>query len=202
MGKKLDAARRELDLARSALAKMETASDVEEFDLQWKEVLGRLTRLWNKTQASLKGDPRFTNAPQVKAVQSDLKSDPLVQYLARARDADEHRSEDITGKIEAGVRFEFDTPKGKLFMRAPNITLDDGTELKATVRGASREYFAPAEVYAVTVNHRGKAYAPPNSHAGRALEDMRPITLARLGIEYYERFLESMARDGWDVDVK
>ncbi|CAD6536543.1 hypothetical protein LMG27952_03163 [Paraburkholderia hiiakae] len=202
MGKKLDAARRELEFARDALARMEHAKSPEDFENQWKEALGRLTRFWNKTQASLKGDSKFTNSPHVKRINVALRSDPLIQYLARARDVDEHLSDDITGRLDAGMRFEFDLPDGnKVFMHAPTYTFEDGTAIPADVVGASRSYFAPTEVYAQPVKHRGKTYEPPVEHDGQKLPDTKPITMARMGIEFYSNFLNKMIDDGWDSDV-
>jgi hypothetical protein len=181
---------------------MQHAADLDEFEEQWKEILGRLTRFWNKTQASLLGDPRFTNSPHVKRVKQDLKKDALIQYLARARDADEHTSADITGQIEAGMQYEFQTPDGKfsMMMRNPTLTFGDGTSMPLPLRpvGATKAFFAPAEVFAKEVTTRGVLYAVPTMYAGTPIADTKLTTFATLGIEYYERFLDVMVADGWD----
>jgi hypothetical protein len=76
-GKKLDAARRELEVAERALAKMEQTSVISEITKYWEDIHGSLIRLSSKPTASLKGDPRFTNSPRVKRVNQALKSDPI-----------------------------------------------------------------------------------------------------------------------------
>ncbi|EIM99589.1 hypothetical protein WQE_18174 [Paraburkholderia hospita] len=199
MGKKLEAARKEMAFARKSLEQMRSADDLGAFDNHWKDLLGRLTRLWFKTQASLKGDPRFTNSPHVKRVNVDLKKDPLIQYLARARDADEHTTAEITGQIEAGMQYEFELPDGnRIMMRNPQITIGDGPAMPMKTVGAAREYFAPAEVFANEVTTRDVKYSVPTMHDGKALPDTKLVTFAQLGLEYYERFLDAMEADGWD----
>lgn len=198
MGKKLDAARRELNAALSALERMKVANDLAEFDDCWKEILGKLARFWNKTLVSLKGDTRLTNSPHVKRVNTDLKHDPLVQYLARARDANEHNIEPITRDLEAGFQSELTIPGGgKAIFRNVKVTIGDGPAQDVRFPG---DRFMPAEVVATSATSRKVTYPVPASHQGTPLHDTSLLTLAGLGIAYYADFLERMVQDGWDQE--
>jgi hypothetical protein len=49
MGKKLTAARNELRHAQEDLERMRTTKNLDQADDAWRDLLGRLTRVWNKT---------------------------------------------------------------------------------------------------------------------------------------------------------
>lgn len=177
---------------------MRSAPDLTEFDLQWKEFLGRTTRVWNKTEADLKGDPRFYNSPHVKRVKDARKKDDLIQYVARARDADEHTADPITVEVPAGPEYTFNFGDGNFAkVRLPQITVD-GKTFPLAVEGHSSETFAPAEVFAMPVTVRKQTYPVPTHHMDQPIGDLTLIRFAELALAYYERFIEDLRHDGWD----
>lgn len=200
MGKRLDAARGEIEKAKEALESMKNANDPKTFDSEWKDLLGRLTRMWNKTQAVLKGDPRFTNSPSAKMIQKARKSDPLIRYLAQARDTEEHSADPITGELAAGLEGRFEFPDGNwATIRSPEIVLPDGTKIPLGFAGHSHVRFAPAEVFAKPVTNRGVTYDVPTSHAGGPLLSHDLVHFGFLAIRFYESALDGLVAEGWDA---
>jgi hypothetical protein len=198
MGRKLDAAKAELGFAKTAVERMRNAPTLAEFDFQWKEFLGRTTRVWNKTEADLKGDPRFYNSPHVTRVKDARKKDDLIRYAARARDADEHTADPITGEMDAGPEYTFTFPDGNYAtIRNPTATID-GKTFPIGAWGHSAERFAPAEVYAMPVTVRGQTYDVPTRHRDDAITGLTLIRFAELTLSFYEEFIDDLQRDGWD----
>lgn len=196
MASKLEAAHREISLARTALQRMESAAGNAQFEEAYKDFIGRLTRFWNKTEASLKCDPKFYNSPHVKRVKDALKNDELIRYLARARDADEHTAQEITVSLPGGDRATLTTPDGNQlmiqgltingkpakFQPAPNVVIQ-----KVNDEVAPRDF-----------TNRGQQYTPPMKHRGIDLPlQTRLVELAAMGLRFYEEALEGLQKDGW-----
>jgi hypothetical protein len=197
MGKKLEAARSELRMAEQAIRDMRVAKDLDALDRAWKDFLGRLTRIWNKTEAALKGDPKYYDSARYKNANRLRKDDELLQYLAKARDADEHTVGDVTMKIPAGLQIDAAIPGGKIMIRNLEI---NGRQVKVDAPGA-KVTFRPSEVWPLPATTRGRTYHPPSSHAGESLEQSI-FVYADKGLAFYAAFIEGLAGDGWDVDSK
>ena len=163
---RLAAARKELELARCAIDAMRSATDLNDFDSHWKDFAGRTTRVWNKTESALKGDPRFYNSAHVKRVKSAKKDDPLIRYLTHLRDVDEHSHADTTTKMPAG--FVNISADGRVWARNPKITINGVTMDLAPPPGFARKIVG-AELRAVPVTSRGKTYEVPTTHLGKTL---------------------------------
>ncbi|MFV8595065.1 hypothetical protein ACNRBS_11200 [Ralstonia pseudosolanacearum] len=194
-GKKLAAAQKELAFAKKAVDGLRTATAPDEEEYHWKEFIGRLTRFWNKTESALKGDPKFYKSPHVERVKGALKSDELIRYLSQARDADEHRHEEITGVMPGGV--ENVSSSGQVRVRNPKITINGVTMDVPPPPGFSRRVVR-AELRLRAVRNRQQTYEIPRTHDGQHIGDASPVALAALGLAFYESVLDGLARDGWD----
>jgi len=89
-------------LAAKSIDRMKATTDLDEFDAEWKDFVNRTTRVWNKTEFALKGDPRFYNSHHVKRVKAAKRDDELIRYLAHLRDVDEHTHTETTTQLPAG----------------------------------------------------------------------------------------------------
>jgi hypothetical protein len=197
MGTKLKAAREELARARVALEQLETARNAPAMDDAWKECIGRLTRLWNKTEASLKGDPRFHNTPWAKRVKDARKNDQVIRYLLQARNADEHGVDDITERGPGYTALLPVKPNGKFHVKSVTIGLDGSIRVVPGETGFRVDQVAQT-VAARPVTNYGQTYAVPDEHA-QALRGNRALAaMARHGVEFYEAVIEGLAKDGWD----
>lgn len=194
-GKKLAAARKELASARKAVDALRVATHPDDEEDHWKDFLHCLTRFWNKTQSALKGDPRFYNSPHVKHVKAAQKSDDLIRYLARARDSDEHRHDEIAGVIPGG--FEHVSLNGRLRVRNPRITIN-GVTMDLPPAPGQRRRAVRAEMRLRPVRNEQQTYDVPQTHAGQDISGDSAATLAELGLAFYASILDGLARDGWD----
>ncbi|WP_244808006.1 hypothetical protein [Caballeronia zhejiangensis] len=201
MGKRLNAARTELRFAREAIEAMKAARTIAELDVHWKEFLSRTTRIWNKTEASLKGDPKFFNSVHTKRAKEAQKRDPLIKYLARARDADEHTIDPITEEIPAGPEYRVDGPNGSwISLRDVKLTRADGKPetIPIRVEGFTSVRFAPAEIFALPAVTRGQTTPVPDSHNGHPIAEHTMVAFAELGLAFYTSIIDGLENDGWD----
>lgn len=196
MGEKLRAALSEMERAHAAIAAMKAAESIDAFDDAWKDCIGRLARMWFKTEASLKGDPRFFNSARVKEVKAARAKDPLIQYLFQARHADEHGTEEVTERVKGNIRIYSPTPGHPLYLRSLSM---DGNELRIDAPFGYKATFQPSGVYPRPVKNHGRVYEVPTEHLGKPLP--QPATLldfASLGVAFYDRIITGLASDGWD----
>ncbi|MDN7803078.1 hypothetical protein [Burkholderia gladioli] len=196
MGKKLDAARVALQYAKDGVEEMKHAEDHGNFARAWIEILGHLTRVWNKTESALKGDPKFYNSPITKRVIEQRKTDELLVYLIQARNADEHGVESLTESRRGGYGISPANPGKPLIINSAKIRngrlveFDSPTEVSVKI--------IPPKTIALPVKNRGKIYVPPTSHLGSSVSDASLIDLATLGIIYYEQVFKELEAAGWD----
>jgi hypothetical protein len=196
-GKKLEAARRELDFARQALEGLRQAkSDPGREDFYWKEFIGRLTRFWNKTLSAVNGDPRFTNSPTVKRVNTARKKDELIQYLMQARHADEHRHEEVTSVMPEG--FVNISADGRVWARNPKITIGGVTMDVPPAPGFTRKKVS-AELRLNKARNKDQVYEVPRTHLGQDIALASLTTCAELGLAFYESVLGGLVAEGWDA---
>jgi hypothetical protein len=178
-GTKLTAARRELAFAAHALDSMKSATDLAEFDAQWKIFAGHTTRVSNKTESALKGDPRFYNSGHVKRYKAVRKGDALISYLAHLRDVDEHSHIDTTATLPAG--FVNISADGRVWARNPKITINGVTMDVPPPPGFNRKIVG-AELRACPVTSRGKTYEVPTTHLGNDITAATLVELAKLAL--------------------
>lgn len=195
-GTKLIAARKELAFAKKALDDLKAANGPDTEEVHWKELVGRLTRFWNKTESALKGDPKFYNSPHVKRVKAALKSDELIRYLSQSRHADEHRHEETTDVMPGGFD-NVSNVNSRLRVHNPRMTIN-GVTMDVPPPPGYRRRPVRAELRLRTVNNREQTYEVPRTHAGHDISCASIQTYAELGLAFYESILDGLERDGWD----
>ncbi|HEY8099639.1 MAG TPA: hypothetical protein VIF82_02705 [Burkholderiaceae bacterium] len=173
----------ELAKARAAVEAMRNAKTLDEFDESWKELLGRLERVWTK------GINHFGKSPKWNGWKGKFeplrRSDPLLSYLVNARGADEHTINEIIGRDPGGIGINaaegnslyiehMEIKNGKIFIQSPQkIRID----------------FLPARTTLLPITNRGRTYPIPTSHLGNFVDPMNVIAVAELGVQFYECFL-------------
>lgn len=123
------------------------------------------------------------------------RTDPLLQYVHHARNADEHGIEAVTQFAQAKIELVAgETTRGTI----ENVT-NFGGSLRGTFRpgvGASSDLkdltelrIYPDRPVLIPVVDRGMTYLPPVEHLGQALPDAHPHVVAKLMLTYLEQMI-------------
>lgn len=178
-----DQPKNELAQARAAVDAMRSSKSLDEFEENWKEFLRRLERAWNKACAHFGKSPKWNGW---KGKHEALrKSDPLLSYLINARGADEHTVNEIVERKPGGIGIN--PAEGntlyieRMEINRGNISIKSPQRLKIE--------FLPAKTLLLPVVNRGRTYAVPTSHLGKAVDPTNVISVAERGVEFYERLL-------------
>lgn len=179
-----------LTAARQSLERMKNAETFESYEIEWREFLGHLEKVWNKVERACQPmQAKFQ--PWQGRYHSLRKKDMLLRYLKAARDVDSHSIQDLA-KMEVGRReMNFVNPRGgyieHMEIRGGEIVTYRGDPMLVKD--------TPPHPIALPVKNNGSWYNPPTSHLGQPIADQHPSRLAQLGLEFYEKFvLEAEAK--------
>lgn len=147
----------------------------EEYELAWRELLGRIERVWAKTEAAVMAMPGW------QKVKSDVtrlrRSDPLLIYLFQARNVDEHSIAPLAKEHDMNLQ-------GKL-----------------TENGRVQLSWDPWDRPLLPVANRGVVYQPPRMHLGASIAPLlgkgkaEPRVVAELGMQFYINFLNRVSTE-------
>jgi hypothetical protein len=178
----------EISTAKQALSKLRRASEFGVAAEAWNEGISAITKVWNKAAAEFKNAPTFSNW-NLKYV-GLRKTDPLLQYVQQARNADEHTIQDSIQRNSGGFALNSATPGGHLFikkleLRGDKITLDTGgTPFKLEV--------TPPHPELIVFTNRGQQYEIPKQHNGKNIDGRNPVLVLELAIDFYEGYLQKL----------
>ena len=176
-----------LKAAEQAISGMEQAASFEQYETEWREFLGHIEKAWIKTERAC-GQYRAKFQPWQGKFQSLRKKDMLLRYLKAARDADNHSIQELA-RIEEGHRsINFANPMGgyieNLTILNGEIVEYSGSPLVVTDH--------PDRFIALPVKNHGDWYNPPTSHLGKTIVNAHPIELARMGLAFYEKYVDEV----------
>lgn len=172
----------ELQQASAALEAMRAASSAEEMRCVWQDFLDRLAKTWQKTKLENVG-ATDTIRRLVDEAAMLRKSDPLLQYLAQARHADQHS---LQVSAVFGLGMQVTLPPGAVF------ELDF---LKGTIRAENGDVTVSVDdprFLLVPITNRGVTFEPPAMHLGWSLQDNGPFAVAELGFKFYSDLLAQL----------
>jgi hypothetical protein len=175
----------ELKKAIAAIQAMREAQTLDEFEEQWKEYLGRLERVWNKSSNHFGRSPKWSGW---KGRYEGLrKTDALLSYLVNARGADEHSVNEITER--EGQSMTINAAFGNS-LHIESMTNING---RLAIRSSQpfRISFLPTRTKLLPITNRGRLYAIPTQHQGKAVDPADVLALAELGAGFYSEFLDS-----------
>lgn len=182
-------AQRELEAAERCLAHMRAARSFRDYESYWKSLLSALEKSWQKMRAA---EPQMNSrfAPWLGKQERFRKSDPLLQYLNQARDADHHGLDPILRRAprrDHRSSWAFDIALKDLVANRRKVAF--GRE------EAIEDLFTPKRVELLPVRNRGRTYPIPGQHNGRGIKKADPVGFGALGIEFYSAVLaEAMDR--------
>jgi len=179
----------ELRAAARAIDGMKKANSLEDFEVEWREFLSCIEKVWTKVERSCQA-VRHKFEPWQGTYHRLRKKDMLLRYLKQARDADNHSIQDFT-KIEPGSRkIKFVNPKGgyikHMEIRGGEIAAYEGDPIIVEDK--------PPQPVAVPVKNNGEWYNPPTLHLGNPVTNHHPVALAELGLKFYENYVNDVER--------
>ena len=144
--------------------------------------MSRLERLWFKAFAHYKRSPKWQRWQERFA--KDRKDDPLLSYLRNARGADEHTVSDIVVRHQSNIEIVPGRQGGII----RNLRIGDGI-VSAETTGTVGVVFNPARIKLLPVVNRGVNFEVPRLHLGIAIDPENVASIAEIGLQYYENFL-------------
>lgn len=176
--------RQALGKVATAVAAMEAAESIQQFESAWKDFLHSTERLWNKSLAHFKKSPKW--AGWAGRYFQDRSRDQLLSYLINARGAEEHTVEPITA-VEGGG-FGINPAEGNsLYLE--RMEINNGV-LSVKSPQALKITFFPARTKLLPVTNRGRVYPVPASHCGGDIDPTNVVSIARTAATYYGAFLD------------
>jgi hypothetical protein len=169
---------------------MRAARSFRDYESHWQTLLSALEKSWQKMRAS---EPQMNSrfAPWLGKQERFRKSDPLLQYLNQARDADHHGLDPILRRAprnEDRRSWAYDIALKDLVANRRKVVFGPEEALE--------DLFTSNWVELLPVRNRGRTYPVPGRHNGRAIEMVDPVSFGALGIEFYSAILAE-AKDGF-----
>lgn len=181
--------REALEKARAAAQALGTATSLAQVEERWKDYLFCLERVWNKAEAHFSRSPKWQGWQGTYVKQRRL--DPLLVYLTKARDTEEHSIEPITEITHGGVGIKpADPERGAYFHK---IELTNSVLTVQADDPIVIDYILPS-LRLLPVTIRGRTYPVPKQHLGAAVDPSNIAAVASSGLKYYGDFLDSADR--------
>jgi len=179
----------DLKIAESTIKKMSDTTNFTEMQELWQNYLMRIERSWDHAVSILQKKKGFQQWFKPYAVLK--KKDSLLVYLKQARNAEMHnvdttinKSLKLMIKEKTGRNFRLDSIKSNISngildidLESPDILLDMEADI------------IPTDPEVVRFKCSGNWYNPPWNHLGNRIEDLHPVSLALIGLNFYKAFL-------------
>lgn len=180
--------KRDLELAATEVEAMANATLLPDLKSSWESYLFRLERAWERTERAVQAKSGREAQSWLTANAKLRRTDPLLQYLKQARNAETHAlssSIDSNRIISISDRFgrPFNLNNIKISVEGQTLVIDlDSYDIGIDWRGEVE----PQDPKLQTIVNRGKRYAPPHRHLGNTIIDQHPVAIATLGLNFYK----------------
>ncbi len=169
--------------AERHLAEIAASQTYEQFKSAWTDFL----LAWNTGYTVLEQGAKAT--PQCKqwfgsTVKKDRRSDPLIQYMHQARNADEHGVKPISDIKPGSVGVKSTT--GALYIKR-GVIGNGRIEIEVDEKyGKPIFEITPATAILVTVHDDRfkQSFDPPTHHNGEPIADTSPLSVATLALSH------------------
>ncbi len=187
------AACEKLQEAQVGVEQMQSAKNRIEYEAGWTRFVDSLEEFW--TRFFDEGRNKFPSfQPWAGAIVAKRKKDPLLSYLRQARHQSQHGRivldwEEEEGRIQIGGGEFFGTVRDlKMWgdgTYEADVNSSTGSDAKFKVVHAPGNPRLPV---VLNKKHRQR-FTPPTRHLGQPLADSSPVSVARLGVAYYDGVL-------------
>jgi hypothetical protein len=169
---------------------MRTATSFDDLESAWIDLLSRLEKVWEKLEQVCR--PQNSKFPPWHGRQAAFRrKDMLLRYVHQARNADHHTLAESVG-IQPG-EYSFKVPAGKpgQVVHIKSLKTDSSGKVVHYEGNVAPEVVdRPARVVLLPVKNRGQTYNPPTQHLGLMLKATDPVTVATLGLTFYEEMVK------------
>ena len=180
--------------AQKAIEMMVSANSFEQYESEWRELLGHLEKVWVKVERTcVPIQAKFQ--PWQGRFQALRKKDMLLRYLKAARDADTHSIQDLARMNDGYRAMRFANPHGGYI---EHLHIGGNGEIREYRGDPMIVTDTPPQPVALPVKNNGQWYNPPTSHLGNAIRNEHPTTLAKLGLQFYIEFVDEVERTFFD----
>jgi hypothetical protein len=179
----LHPANKEVAVASRAVVAMHSATNLVQFEDEWKHFLDALEKSWTKLEVALAHAPKSVRA-WLSSYVNFRRTDSLVVYLHHARNADQHTLLEIVEKrpAELGIR----RAPGAKTSYINTMIIDGEGKLAHFDAVGMQAIVTPPAIALLPVIDRGREFAVPHEHYGMPLTTVAPNCVAVLGLRFYE----------------
>lgn len=185
---RLKLARLEQLAAQQAFKRMEDAQSMEQLDMEWRNLLNALEKLWVKTERACQ-HVRNTFQPWQGIYAQKRKNDMLLRYLLQARHADNHSIEDVSHLREGHLAIRSATDTGRSYIKT--LVVKNGRVVNYEGDPLEYKVVLPKPV-ALPVKNQGVRFEVPTHHLNNPLQSQHPLELAKLGLSFYSDYLDAV----------
>lgn len=184
-GVHMNIAQRDLDLASDEIEKMADATAFSRFEVAWQTFLFRVERAWERAESVMRKNPSWQR--WISKHSSMRKKDPLLRFIRQARNAETHVVSATVGK---DVVISLKERTGQPFsIDRIEVSFEDGIltwNVCSEDKTLSLEpTLMPGNPKLIRFENRGAWYNPPVEHLGKRLQDLHPVAVAMLCVDYY-----------------
>jgi hypothetical protein len=188
----VEQAQSRLRRAKKALEALKTATNYEEAEEAWSDLLLASATIYSKLEQGSKS--KGTSAGWFGRKKKERKDDPLLRYLHHARNSDEHGIERVAARggnqrdVIGGKPLKFNERREYIIkeVRDPNTGELKAADIKAYLYGSSLQM--------IRVHDRrfGDHCDPPTEHLGKKieLEDNFLIGVGAMGLTYLSNLIQ------------
>lgn len=147
-----------------------------QYDMAWREFLQAIDRAWNKVLVRCHGEKKWQ---KLKSKYEKLrKEDPLLKYVAQARNVTEHSISDVIMDWDANLKAQ-------------------------PVLGGIHLSWSPWDRPLLPVTNRGATFLPPKKHLSKSMDYYRqkrpgveePRVVAELAMQFYVRMMQEITNE-------
>lgn len=183
-------AERELETAKKAIIRMSKAVSLEEFEDEWRIYLSAIEKSWVKIERICQPFENKFKPWQGKYIKQ-RKSDSLLKYLVHARHSDQHTVQEMIEPKPAEKHAKIGDQGEDVFI--DNLCIGTTGEIIKYIGSHPIEYiFIPQRIELLPVLSSKKWYHPPHKHLDKIIIWPAPITVAELGLEFYQEYLNKV----------
>ncbi|HDS0925787.1 hypothetical protein [Pseudomonas sp. CJQ_13] len=147
-----------------------------QYDMAWREFLQAIDRAWNKVLVRCHGEKKWQ---KLKSKYEKLrKEDPLLKYVAQARNVTEHSISDVIMDWDANLKAQ-------------------------PVLGGIHLSWSPWDRPLLPVTNRGATFLPPKKHLSKSMDYYRqkrpgveePRVVAELAMQFYVKMMQEITNE-------
>lgn len=193
--KALTKAAEHLELAKTAIEKLDLANGPKAYRIAWSDFLSQASRIYNTLEQGAKGCN--ASEPWYGRKRHERRKDPLLSYIHHARDSDEHGIDYVVAETGSSANVRLVDGAKEIHASFELMVDSTGKPHVRNVQSTTPEAIAAIELTEprmelVTAkdSRTGNKFEPPEMHQGRPIVFNSPPTVASYALVYLEAMLD------------